>query len=86
MAGFVRVGGLGAALGPTLILSLFWSGVNRWGVLAGMVTGTVTVIVWKSVPALSAMIYELLPGFALSALMTVIMSRATKKRDQELNS
>jgi len=78
--------GLGAALGPTLILSLFWSGANRRGVLAGMVTGTVTVIVWKSVPALSAMIYELVPGFAFAALMTVGVSWVTKKRDQELHS
>ncbi|MBT3224195.1 MAG: sodium/proline symporter, partial [Proteobacteria bacterium] len=40
-------GGLGAALGPSLILSLYWRGTSRAGVVAGMVTGTVIAIVWK---------------------------------------
>ncbi len=33
-------GGLGAAFGPALLLSLWWSGTTRNGVIAGMLSGT----------------------------------------------
>jgi Na+/proline symporter len=72
-------GGLGAALGPTIILSLFWRGTTRWGALAGMVVGTSTVMIWKSIPALSGMIYELVPGFAFAAFATVAVSWGTRR-------
>lgn len=39
--------GFGAAFGPVIILSLFWKRMNRWGALAGMIVGAVTVVVWK---------------------------------------
>jgi solute:Na+ symporter, SSS family len=39
-------GGLGASFGPALILSLFWKGTTRQGILAGMITGTLTTIAW----------------------------------------
>ena len=37
--------GFGAAFGPLIILSLYWKYMNRWGALAGMVVGAVTVFV-----------------------------------------
>ena len=38
-------GGFGAAFGPVVILSLFWSRTTRNGALAGILTGAVTVVV-----------------------------------------
>ena len=67
-------GGLGASLGPTIILSLFWKKTTRWGVLAGMISGTATTIVWKSTPMLKNLIYELVPAFAVSLLLTIVVS------------
>ncbi|HUF79428.1 MAG TPA: sodium/proline symporter, partial [Thermoanaerobaculia bacterium] len=55
--------GLGASLGPTSILALYWRGTTRAGVLAGLVAGAATVVVWKLTPALSGRLYELVPGF-----------------------
>jgi sodium/proline symporter len=70
--------GLGAAIGPTSILALFWRGTTRAGVMAGMLTGTVTTIVWYFTPALKGFMYELIPAFALGLLATVVVSRATR--------
>jgi Na+/proline symporter len=39
--------GLGAAVGPTSILALFWKKTSRAGIIAGLLTGTITVIIWK---------------------------------------
>jgi len=40
-------GGFGAAFGPVILLSLFWSGMSRNGAIAGLITGAVTVAVWR---------------------------------------
>jgi len=66
--------GLGAAFGPPLLLSLWWRRVSRDGVLAGMIAGTVTVLIWYNVPALKSQLYEMIPGFVLSLAATVLVS------------
>jgi len=70
--------GLGAAIGPTSILALFWRRTTRAGVIAGLVTGTVVTIIWKVTPSLTALMYELVPAFAAGLLLTVIVSYATR--------
>jgi sodium/proline symporter len=66
--------GLGASLGPALILSLFWKRTTRAAVAAGMVTGTVVTIAWKLWLKEPTGVYELIPAFALSALVIVLAS------------
>lgn len=39
-------GGLGAAIGPTLIAALWWKGVTAEGSVASMIVGTTTMILW----------------------------------------
>lgn len=68
-------GGLGAAIGPPLILALYWRGTTASGVVAGMVTGTVVTVIWALTPALKGMLYELIPAFIASALAVVVVSR-----------
>lgn len=70
--------GLGAAIGPTSILALFWKRTTRNGVIAGLITGTITVFVWKAVPGLTGIIYELIPAFFLALAVTVIVSLASR--------
>jgi Na+/proline symporter len=70
--------GLGAALGPTSILALYWKGLTRAGVFAGLITGTVVTFVWALTPALDGWLYELIPAFALSLLATVLVSWGTR--------
>jgi Na+/proline symporter len=70
--------GLGAALGPTSILALYWKGMTRAGVFAGLITGTVVTFVWNLTPVLDGFLYELLPAFVLAFLAAVLVSRKTK--------
>lgn len=39
-----------------------------------MLTGTVTVMIWKSIAYLDELMYELIPGFLLALVMTVVVS------------
>jgi sodium/proline symporter len=70
--------GLGAALGPTSILALYWKGLTRAGVFAGLLTGTLVTFIWNLTPALDALIYELIPAFPLAFLATVVVSWMTR--------
>jgi len=70
--------GLGAALGPTSILALYWKRLTRAGVFAGLLTGTLVTFLWNGIPALDALIYELIPAFPLATLATVVVSLKTK--------
>jgi sodium/proline symporter len=71
-------GGLGASLGPALILALFWKGATRDGVAAGMVTGTIVTIVWRLWLREPTGLYELVPGFALATAAIVLVSLAQR--------
>lgn len=71
--------GLGASIGPTSILALYWRGTTWAGVLTGIVSGTVVTIVWYSIPVLKNNLYELIPAFLVSTLATVIVSKYTEK-------
>jgi sodium/proline symporter len=70
--------GLGASLGPTSILALFWPRTTAAGVVAGLVAGTVTTFIWYFTPALKGLIYELVPAFAAGLVATVVVSLATR--------
>jgi sodium/proline symporter len=65
--------GFGAAFGPVVLLSLTWKGMTRNGALAGMLTGAITVIVWKQFAWLG--LYEIVPGFVLASIAIVLVSR-----------
>lgn len=70
--------GIGAALGPTSILALYWRKTTRAGIFAGLLTGTITTIVWYYTPALKSQLYELIPASLFGALATVIVSYLTQ--------
>jgi len=48
--------------------------MTRNGALAGMVAGSFTVIVWANLEGGLFEVYEILPGFVISALATVLFS------------
>ncbi|WP_160725804.1 sodium/proline symporter PutP [Bacillus sp. USDA818B3_A] len=66
--------GFGAAFGPVIILSLFWKRMTRNGALAGIIVGSVTVIVWAKLSGGIFDLYELAPGFLLGGISIVIVS------------
>lgn len=70
--------GFGATFGPAVLLSLYWDGMTRNGALAGMLVGGVTVIVWPLFAGGIFELYELVPGFVLSLLAIVLVSRLAR--------
>ena len=83
--------GLGAAFGPTVLMSLFWRRCNFYGAFCGIVSGAVTVIVWDYIPLCSGMtpsdatgLYSLAVGFAVSLLCVVAASLVTKAPSEEI--
>ena len=65
--------GFGVAFGLVIILSLFWPRVTRNVALASMVVGAVTAVLWKQGGWFG--LYEIVPGFILAWLATVVVSR-----------
>jgi sodium/proline symporter len=76
--------GFGAAFGPPLVLSLFWRRMNRQGALAGILTGGITVVIWKQLQGGIFDLYELVPGFFLSALAAVSVTLFTNEPEKEV--
>lgn len=83
--------GLGSAFGPIVLLSLFWKRTNLAGAIAGIASGGLTVIIWDYIPLMGGQtlgtatgLYSLAVGFAISVLMIVIFSLATKAPSQEI--
>ncbi len=68
--------GFGAAFGPVVLLSLIWPRMTRGGALAGIITGTVTVLVWKHFAWFQ--LYEILPGFIIASLSIVVVSKLSQ--------
>ena len=66
--------GFGAAFGPVVILALFWQGYSKAGALSTILTGAVTVIVWKPLQGGIFDLYELLPAFIIAALTGIVVS------------
>ncbi|MDR2340953.1 MAG: sodium/proline symporter PutP [Puniceicoccales bacterium] len=69
--------GFGACLGPALLFSLFWRRTTERGVLAGVITGGITVLLWKKFMPID--LYEIIPGFFISSLAIVAFSFADKQ-------
>jgi len=73
--------GLGASIGPTSILALYWRRTSRAGIAAGLITGTIVTIIWHYTPFLKEVVYELVPGFILGMCATILVSCLTKAPD-----
>ena len=79
--------GFGAAFGPVVLFSLFWRRANRWGALAGMLSGGAMVFIWKYlVKPLGGVwnVYELLPAFIVASLFIVVVSLLTPAPSKEI--
>ena len=73
-------GGLGAAFGPALVMSLFWKGATKEGIAAGMIGGAVICIGWYLLFKEQTGIYELIPAFPGAVILIVVVSLLTRGR------
>ena len=83
--------GLGAAFGPTVLMSLFWKRCNLPGAVAGIASGGLTVIIWDYIPIIGGQtlgtvtgLYSLAIGFLISIVLIVVVSRCTKAPDASI--
>lgn len=83
--------GLGAAFGPTVVMSLYWRRTNLAGAVAGIVSGGLTVIIWDYIPFVGGQtlgaytgLYSLAVGFVVSLFLIIVCSLATEKPSKEI--
>lgn len=76
--------GFGATFGPIIILSLFWRNTTRNGALWGLILGGITVLIWKPLSGGIFDLYEIIPGFIVCLLTTIIVSSFDKKDPEVL--
>ena len=79
--------GFGAVFGPAVLLSLYWKRCNRFGAMAGMVSGGLMVFIWKyGVRPMGGVwdLYELAPAFLVAMIFIVIVSLLTPAPSEEI--
>ena len=79
--------GFGGAFGAVTLCALFWKRSNKWGALAGMLSGGIMVFVWKYVVRPMGgvwNIYELLPAFLVSLFFIIVVSLLTKAPEESI--
>ena len=70
--------GFGSAFGPVVILSVFWRRFTYKGALAGVIAGALTDVLWLVFLSGSTGIYELIPGFAVGLVASVVVTLLDK--------
>jgi len=60
--------GLGASLGPVILISLYWRKMTETSALMGILVGGCTVILWSKLSGSIFELYALIPGFIFSLL------------------
>ncbi|UNZ16021.1 sodium/proline symporter PutP [Streptomyces sp. 891-h] len=76
--------GFGSAFGPVILLSLFWPRMTAAGAKAGMLTGALTVLLWKQIdPLLGPLqsgIYEMVPGVVAATAAALVFGKFVGRR------
>jgi sodium/proline symporter len=66
--------GFGAAFGPTVILALFWPKFTKHGAISAIISGAVTVVLWKQISGGIFDLYEIVPGFLVAICSGILVS------------
>ncbi len=75
----------GTSFSPLVLFALYWKGLTRAGAVSGMVSGALVVIVWiawiKPLAHINEIfgLYEIIPGFIVSVIVTYVVHKLTKK-------
>ena len=76
-------GMFGAALGPVILLSLFWKKLHFAGAVAGISAGALVDILWL-ILLKGTGVYEIVPGFIVGLLAAVIVSKIAGDPSKEV--
>ncbi|MFH1118481.1 MAG: sodium/proline symporter [Bacteroidota bacterium] len=72
--------GLGASFGPAILLMLKWEKTTWQGVLAGMITGSLSTVIWSECSLLDQAISVRFASFVLAFIAVVAVSLITSSR------
>jgi sodium/proline symporter len=75
--------GLGASFGPALLFSLKWKRTTKYGVIAGMITGAISTIIWANTATLNNFITVRIASFALATIAVIAVSLLTAEKNKE---
>lgn len=75
--------GLGSSFGPALILTLWWKNTTRKGVIAGILTGAITTVIWANITFLQTAVTERLVSFVFAFIAVIIVSLLDKQGSNE---
>ena len=67
--------GLGASFGPAVLACLFWRRTTEAGLVAGMVTGAATAVLWHELDGGLFALYEMVPAFLAASVAIAVASR-----------
>ena len=59
-------------------------GMNRYGALAGIIVGGLTVVIWKQLSGGLFDLYEIVPGFLFSLISIIAISLTTAAPNQAI--
>jgi len=83
----------GAAFGPVVLLSLFWKRFTYKGAVAGILVGAIVDMVWLWAPLCAGAtltaatgIYEIIPGFILGGIASVVVTLIDKAPSAEVEA
>ena len=76
-------GVFGAAFGPVIMLSLFWRRFNFAGAISGIIAGAAVDILWL-IFLKDWGIYEIIPGFIVGLVVSIIVTLVTKAPSKEV--
>ncbi|MBN2594474.1 MAG: sodium/proline symporter PutP [Sedimentisphaerales bacterium] len=76
-------GGFGAAFGPLVLFALFSRKTTWQSALAGMVTGTVVLVLWKQI-GLGEKMYEIVPGFAANCMTIILFNLIIGQKNENI--
>ena len=82
----------GAAFGPAVLLSLFWKRYTYKGAVAGIIVGAAVDMLWLWLPVagsnLTAItgVYEIIPGFIIGGIVSVVVTLIDKAPSREVEA
>lgn len=76
-------GGFGAAFGPVVIMALYSRKTTWFSALAGMITGTVVMLVWYML-GLNKYMYEILPGFVANFIVMFVINMISAQKNNDI--
>jgi sodium/proline symporter len=78
--------GLGSAFGPALLMTLYWKRINAAGVIAGMLTGAISTIIWTELTVLNDVVSVRFTSFIFAFIAVITATLIAEKRKSAVGS